>query len=54
MKSKDMLIELLAFTNALSYMYYNFHWKSVGENYYSDHLLYERTFRPSRQLGTGT
>lgn len=43
-KSKIAFCDMLAFVNALYYIYYNMHWKSSGLNYYSDHLLYERLY----------
>jgi len=37
--------ELLANVNALQMMYQIFHWTTNGENYYQDHLLFERLYK---------
>jgi len=36
--------DLLALSNALYLMYYTFHWKARGANYYGDHELYGRLY----------
>lgn len=35
---------LLSYLRALYGMYQHMHWKSDGENYYGDHLLYQRLY----------
>lgn len=43
-KSKQVFGVILSFAKALESMYHNMHWKSAGDHYYSDHLLYERLY----------
>jgi DNA-binding ferritin-like protein len=35
---------LLSYARALSQMYQHMHWRASGQNYYGDHLLYERLY----------
>jgi len=43
-KTQDVFVTILSFANALHYMYQNMHWKSSGESYYGDHLLFQRLY----------
>lgn len=38
------LVMLLPYLRALYQMYQHMHWKSSGDNYYGDHLLFERLY----------
>lgn len=42
--TRSTLGALLSYAQALYNMYYHMHWRSEGENYYGDHLLFQRLY----------
>lgn len=42
--SKDLLKETLAAMRALQWLYQSLHWQAKGENFYENHLLFERLY----------
>lgn len=41
---KDILLEMLAAFRALYWNYYGLHWTSQGNDYYGNHLLFQRLY----------
>ena len=48
-----MLAKLLSHLRALFQLEHHMHWKSSGENYFGDHLLFERLYKESEDLIDG-
>lgn len=41
---QNKLVKILGFLKALKFHHHAAHWKVTGENFYSDHLLFERLY----------
>ena len=46
------LAAFLAITEALQMIAHSHHWQTKGENFYGDHLLYQRLDRKSTRLNS--
>lgn len=44
MNAKDMLMEVLSLLKAQYQNYFTSHWQTKGENYYGNHLLFQRLY----------
>lgn len=42
--SQELLQEILAMLRAQYWFYYNAHWQTKGENFYQQHILFERLY----------
>jgi len=47
------LVPLLACTRALAVVAQSYHWRTEGESYYSDHLLFERIYGAANDMIDG-
>lgn len=44
MSTEDILVEVLSILTAQYHNYFTSHWQSKGENYYGNHLLFQRLY----------